>query len=752
MYIGYLFLYNKKIEPTVNSNFVLNPGKNISVKTDGNQITIDSTLDTYDELKQIVQKSPDVDLKCDDEKRQILLELCAMDKIENNIQNNIQNMFVGGDHIKVSKDNQGIVIDQLPLTDEEFKTHLEHTLIPGSNVECISEGDNFKISVPTSKIVSQFIPGENIKFETTKDEKIQISGILPIIDIKGNVSKEQIYKMFKAGENINMELTSEGIVISLPTKKIKSIINSYIHPGKSININSDSDYMYISSAINLDDLQQLFVAGENIVISKKDEKLVISNTMSNAQIHDKIKDILVAGENILITPKDAKLVISNTQKDAKSQLSDWIVAGEHIAISPTEDHLLISVDKKEMYTTIKNMLISSDDSLTIVPDDDDLTLDFGTSYALNDEILINKIVQFMTGAEDIKVSKTNNKINLNFEISKLMSDVYKNLIAGDGISFQNWNNQIKISSTMSEPNLVNMLQNCLVGQQGISIKKADNKIQITGADSTQMLTNLQNLLTAGDNVTILVDKGKLKISSYQNVGEMLTSDSNIKIDVSKDTIKFNLDMDAIDQRISFVLLDKFNEKIKNSFSSTYFTSAIDPQKGIIVGINPAPFNDMVQNYLTINNIYPIRGTSGLTVSNVDNKTSLGLDTHVLSTIIASYLDEHNITGILAGSGVIANSVNNTTTFSIDNQVVTNLVQSYLNKNNIRSVSIGAGLSSSTSNNITTISLDLYNQLKTVLSRGNLVNVVFREKSKKIAFRYDLLSNDLNLGNTIDLLT
>lgn len=745
IYLGYLFLYNKKAEPTVSSDVILTSGKNIDVKRKGNTITIDSTLDTYDELKKIVQKSPDVDLKCDDAKRQILLELCAM-------EDRIENFFVAGDHIKLSKSSNRMIIDQLPLTDQEFKTHLEHSLISGSNIECVPHENGLQISVPTSKIVSQFVPGENIKFDKIDEDKIKISGILPIIDINGNVSKEQVFKMFKAGENINMELTSEGIVVSSPSSKIKNIISNYIRPGKSINVNTDSDYLYISSAISLDDLQQLFIAGDNIVLSKKDEKLVISNTISNAQIHDKIKDILVGGENILITPQDAKLVISNTQQDAKSQLEGWLVAGEHVAISPLDNHVLISVDKKEIYNTIKNMLTSSDDSLTIIPDDQDLTLDFGTSYALNDEILINKIVQFMTGSEDIKVSKTGDKINLNFEIPKLMSNVFNNLIAGDGISFQSLNNQIKISGNMSESSLVNTLEKCLVGQEGIAIKKVDDKIQIMGADSSQMLTKLQNLLSAGENVTLVVDDGKLKISSYQNVGEMLTSDSNIKIDVSKDVIKFNLNMDALDQRISFVLMDKFNEKIKNTFSSTYFTSALDPQKGILVGINPVPFNDLIQNYLTVNNIYPIRTTSGLTVSNMDNKISLGLDTHVLSTIIASYLDKNNITGIVAGAGVIANSANNTTTFSIDNQVITNLVQSYLNTNNIRSVSIGAGLSSSTSNNITTISLDLYNQLKTVLSRGNLVNVIFREKSKKIAFRYDLLSNDLNLGNTIDLLT
>lgn len=748
-YLGYLFLHGKQ-NPMIGSNLMITPGKNISVKTEGNKITIDSTVDTYNELKNIMIKSSDVDLKCDDDNKQISLEVCAMEKLENDLQN----MFIGGDHIKVSKSKSGLVIDQLPLTDQEFQTHLEKTIVPGDNMECIHEHGKMKISVPNSKIMSQFVPGENIKIDKTHEDKIKISGILPIIDIKTGLTKEQLFNFFKPGENIDLKMTGEGIVISSPSQTIKTIINNYVKPGKSINITNDSDHMYISSAITMDDVQKLFVAGENIVISNKNEKLVISNTFSNAAIFDKIKEILRAGENILITPQDAKLVISNTQKDAKSQLKNWLVAGDHIAISPKEDQVLISVDKNKVYNTIKNMLKSSDNSMMITSNDHDMTLDFQTTYKMNDEIFINKIVQFMMGSEDVMVSKMDNKINLKLAVPKLMSTISQNLTAGPGISLNSMDGKIKISgSTMSDEMLAMALQKCLVGSNGITIEKTpNNMIQIKGADANQMLTNLQNIMVPGENIMFNVENGKLKISSQYNFGSMITSDSNIKINVSKDQIKFDLDMDAINKTISFGILEKVKDKMKNAFSSNYFLSGMDANNDLLIGINTGAFNEMIQNYLTMNNIYPINTSAGLTIDTTDKKASLGLDNHVITNIVASYLHDKNITGVVAGSGVIANKNDNTTTFSLDNAAITTLFQSYLHANNIKAISIGAGLSSNTSNNVTTVSLDLYNQLKTVLSRGNLVNVVFKEKSKKVAFRYDLLSNDLNIGNTIDALT
>lgn len=743
IYIGYTYLLKNNEEVKPQSNVVFKPGKNINIDRIDDEVYISTTVDTYEDIKQMFKGSASCKVSYDDDQKQF-----SVDTELNAMVDCFQDMFVGGEHLAISHENSKLIFDTKPLTDVEFENHLEKVLVAGENIQLVPKLDKLTIQVPTSNITSHFVAGENVTLNTTDSHQLAISTSTDTI-------KKIVQSTLIPGDNIDMEIVSEGVKLSLPTAKIHSIVSNYLKAGDAIKIKSTPDTLTISAYIDSDQLQALLVPGNDMIISREDEKLIFNYHPNIPAIVDMLSQIIRGGNNIAITTEGAYVVINDTNKDVKSQLQGWLRAGKYITIAPTEDALIISADPGQIYETIKETLTSSDNSINITADDANMTVDI-TSTHISEKTIVEKLLKIVTGSQGVRVDKIDDKLNISFDMNSIKDYLNLNLVAGKGVVLENVDDKITISSNLDKTMLVDKLHECLVGFDNVTITKVDDTLKIGGLDSLTFLNQLQSLLQAGENINLTKTGGHIVISSKPDLTSLFVSDANITIDILKDKIKFGLNANAISNQVTIAFADQFNKKLKAALSaSDYFTSAIDEStSSIMVGINPAPFNNLVQSYLSMQNIHPITARDGLTMSNIGNNITLGLDASAVSNSIATYLDTHNITGITAGAGITTqiNQATQMTTLSIDTQVLTNLMKAFMRDNNIKSISVGTGLSSSTSNDITTISLDLYTQLKNILSRGNLVNVVFREKSKRIAFRYDLLSNDLNLGNTIDMLT
>lgn len=196
------------------------------------------------------------------------------------------------------------------------------------------------------------------------------------------------------------------------------------------------------------------------------------------------------------------------------------------------------------------------------------------------------------------------------------------------------------------------------------------------------------------------------------------------------------------------------QSLEKAFSHEHFSKEQAAEGHLRFMLNEDVFGEkVVRHHLKKQGFHPLRGHAPLLVTELEEDGEKILAVSMDPTELERYLTHSFVQASgrfrsWAGKGLKGkvSAPGTNYTIDVDEEFLSQKFGEYAARHELRPVKVGQNLYHTISDdNVMTINLDLYSQLKKILCKGRLINVVAKNKMKRIVFRYDGTVKDLDMS-------